>query len=605
MKISGILILLAPALTFCQSPSGGRSESYIARTGKTFISESEFLERFELSPGFGKRTQAQLDVEKLEFMYSIVAEKLLAQEAVERGMDRDTLVQAEVLNVRKLLARDELFRREVAQMVRISPKEIADGMRKAQRELLLKYVFFENEDDARFVRKRLTTIRDFDLLKIDSTISALRDTVTLVWGDADPSIETAAYRLKKGEVSPIVNAGNGFYILTIATEKTNQYYNSMQPAVFRERVEERLRLRKEKTRMEEFVRQLMSTKTAYGRPAPLKVLSEILSTLAEKDSSDSTFVVTPGVADQVREMGKSIRTDSLVVIGNEVWSLDSVLDRLVATGFSFKSRNSRSIFSAMNYQLKIWTQQEVLAQEGLGRGLDQTPSISEKIEMWHQHFLAEALKIRVQKGVSTKSAEIWSYLADRDKNLNVPTVQIRLLRTNSLPAMNNALDDLASGKSFETVVRERSDDPKGRQQGGLTDFFPITNTPFGPIAWEMKVGERQGPQKLADGFYLFELVDKKVPPATLDTSFVTKYEQAAKEYAKLKQQGVVSAFLANLGGKFGFAVFEDRLKQIKVSSVPMVTYRILGFGGRMFEVPFVDRQTDWLGIDASQSQTIQ
>jgi hypothetical protein len=34
----------------------------------------------------------------------------------------------------------------------------------------------------------------------------------------------------------------------------------------------------------------------------------------------------------------------------------------------------------------------------------------------------------------------------------------------------------------------------------------------------------------------------------------------------------------------------------------MMTYRILGFGGRMFEVPFVERQIDWLSIESPSSQ---
>jgi hypothetical protein len=29
----------------------------------------------------------------------------------------------------------------------------------------------------------------------------------------------------------------------------------------------------------------------------------------------------------------------------------------------------------------------------------------------------------------------------------------------------------------------------------------------------------------------------------------------------------------------------------------MMTYRILGFGGRMFAAPFVSRQVDWINIE--------
>ncbi len=600
-----IVFLLASALTFGQSRSPESKQSYIAKIGNSFISESEFLERFELTPGFGKRTQSQLEVEKLEFLYSIVAEKLLAQEAVERGIDKDTLVQAAISNVRKLLARDELFRREVSQKVRVSPKEIEIGMRRARGELFLKYLFFEKEEEARFVRSLLKTTRDFDHLTIDTTMTALRDTVTLTWGDADPAIESAAYGLNKNETSQVIIAGDGFYILTLASERSSQYYSSMQPTVFRERVEAKLRARKEKARMEEFVHQFMSGKNAYGRPVPLKALSEAIATLALKSASDSTFGITPEVATEVRTLCQALPMDSVVVIGNEVWSLDIILDKLVATGFSVKKRNPEQIFGQLNYELKIWAQQELLAQEALARGLDQTPSVSEKLEMWRQHYLAEFLKSRVQRDVKIKAAEIWSYLADQDKTLKVPEVQIRELRTGSLAEMNIALNALASGKSFESVVLQSSTDSTTRQRGGLTEYFPITTNPFGPLAWEMNVGERQGPLKLGSDVYVFELVHKRIPSSASDTSFAAKFNKAANDYGKLKQKGITDVYLAHLGNKFGFTAFEDRLKQIQVSAVPMVTFRVLGFGGRMFEVPFVDKQIDWLGIDASQSQTIQ
>jgi len=44
-------------------------------------------------------------------------------------------------------------------------------------------------------------------------------------------------------------------------------------------------------------------------------------------------------------------------------------------------------------------------------------------------------------------------------------------------------------------------------------------------------------------------------------------------------------------------IYQDRLLRLKLSSVPMTTFRILGFGGRMFAVPFVDPQIDWLSVE--------
>jgi hypothetical protein len=36
---------------------------------------------------------------------------------------------------------------------------------------------------------------------------------------------------------------------------------------------------------------------------------------------------------------------------------------------------------------------------------------------------------------------------------------------------------------------------------------------------------------------------------------------------------------------------------LDVTTIPMMTYRILGFGGRMLAVPFVVPELDWLDVN--------
>ncbi len=73
-----------------------------------------------------------------------------------------------------------------------------------------------------------------------------------------------------------------------------------------------------------------------------------------------------------------------------------------------------------------------------------------------------------------------------------------------------------------------------------------------------------------------------------DTTVAAKFRDARAELMSLKARRQVSLFLAKAGQERGFEAYTDRLSQMKVSNVPMLTYRFLGFGGRMFAVPFVD-----------------
>ncbi|MBF8248746.1 MAG: hypothetical protein HW374_1546, partial [Bacteroidetes bacterium] len=37
---------------------------------------------------------------------------------------------------------------------------------------------------------------------------------------------------------------------------------------------------------------------------------------------------------------------------------------------------------------------------------------------------------------------------------------------------------------------------------------------------------------------------------------------------------------------------------------PMVTFRILGFGGRMFEVPLLEKQLEWLDTEPPRTKVV-
>jgi len=66
----------------------------------------------------------------------------------------------------------------------------------------------------------------------------------------------------------------------------------------------------------------------------------------------------------------------------------------------------------------------------------------------------------------------------------------------------------------------------------------------------------------------------------------------------MKRQGLLNRLLARSAQQRGVEIYDDRLRAIAVTPVPMLTYRILGFGGRMFAVPFVDPQIQWLNVEA-------
>ncbi|MEK9138294.1 MAG: peptidyl-prolyl cis-trans isomerase, partial [Bacteroidota bacterium] len=497
----GVYLWIWTASALAQS---AERSAVVAKAGDVYVTEKELVERFELLPSLYRNTKSRLQQAKLELVYSLIAEKLLAQEALERELDRDSLLISAYEDVRKMLARDRLYREEVGGKVTVTPKEIERVIAQAQNELFVSFLFFERREDAEFVRRQLVKAADFETIQVDSSLRAVRDTATVTWGDAEPTIERAAYALNKGEISPVVPAGNGYYILRLSGVQRSSYYTSLQPSESRERVASKLRERKEEVRMDEFTRELFRSKSGYSRPAEFTRLARALTQAFEKDTVTGRLFFTESKMKEVREQCGPWLSDSLSLAERYVWTVEAIIEQLFVKGFSLERDRVREIPRLLNKQLQVLVQQELLAQEALQRGVDKRPDVQRQLEMWYQSILAHAMKQYVQKHAIVTDAEVWTYLQSKNQQVAIPKVQIRELQTGSLEDMSDALTELQHGRSFEEIIERWSNDATLRARKGLSDPFPISERyPVGEIAWQMAVGQRYGPLKVARGYLYF------------------------------------------------------------------------------------------------------
>ncbi|MBF8297040.1 MAG: Peptidylprolyl isomerase, partial [Bacteroidetes bacterium] len=331
----------------------------VAKAGDTFISEKEFLERFEMLPGLQRRREGRMEETKLELLYSLIAEKLMSQEARERQLHLDSTFRLSFEEVRKMLARDQLYREEVSGKVRIGSNELEQALAQAVKEILISFIYCDRQADAVFLRKQIKTSRDFDSIQIDTSFHAVRDTATVIWSDANPDIERAAYSMKKGEVSSVIRAGTGYYILKVVRVQKSDFYTSLQPSVLREKVQEKVRERKEEARLSDFVASVLKHKVGYSRPVQLKALASALRKVFAAGQVEGKVALTENSAAEVRRECRAMLEDTLSVAGDIVWTVGDIVDRLYTTGFSVDSTTVKSIHHLLNGQLRVWVQQEL------------------------------------------------------------------------------------------------------------------------------------------------------------------------------------------------------------------------------------------------------
>jgi hypothetical protein len=592
-----VLILVFLLASVSASQITEADETYLARAGDIHISENEFLQRFEFLPALYRHRKPQLERAKLELLYAMVAEKLLAQAALEQEVDQSPVFLDAFNRVRKLIVRDQLYREEVAGRVTLTEEEITTGIERAHNLLLVEYIFFDDGDEAVFIREQLESGEDFSRLFFDASVDIFRDTVTVAWGEADPVIEEAVYRLSVGEISDVIAAGPGYYIMHLAAVGPNEFFVSMQPHVLRERVESTIRLRKEEARMDEFVRDFMRNKEGYARSGPFRLLVDAIRDVLGTAVDEETIWLTPERYQEVRGMYAPHLGDTIAVAGETSFSLGDILERIYRKGFGIEAGNLHLIPVRVNTEIQAIVHQELLAQEGLRRGLDSRPSVWNQLEMWYYHYLAEMVKAYVRGSVDIETEDIEAFL---ESDYNAPSVRIKELRTGTIDDMKDALYDLQNGISFDEVIDRYHVDFMLRQRGGVGDYFPVHERfPVGDIAWSMEIGERYGPVREGNGFVYFELLDKTYA-ATPDALTPERRRTLEEELREAKARRALDEYIFTLAEQKGVALYVERLREIEVSASPMMTFRMLGFGGRMFAVPFVERLIDWVNIESDE-----
>lgn len=605
-----LLVVLLVVTFFIPAAPGQQNagEKVIARAGSALISEEEFLQRFELLPALYRHRKPQLQGAKVELLYSMVAEKLLAQEALRRNLDSDTIFASSFLSIRKMLARDQLYRNEIRNRVTATPGEIVRELNNAQTLVHVVFLYFDRREDAEFVRGLIRTAVEFDRTEPDSTMLALRDTATVIWGDAEYAIEEGAYALRPGDVSPVIRARTGYYVLRCLEIKPNTALSELSADVLKDRVTKRIRQRKEDAMMHEFIRSALKDATGYARPEPFKVLARALVSTLERAfmvGKDSVLALSKEMSEAIRAQCATMLHDSFVVAGTMVWTIDDVVERLFMKNFAVAHDRVNSIPPMLNDELEYWVQQELLSQEALRRGLDEHPEVRHKARMWKDAYLADMMKLYARRHVTVSDTEVWTYMKLMDTTAAVPRVQLRELRTSTLDAMQDALADLEGGMDFPEVVKKWTIELEAGINAGVTRLLAVTEYPqVGEIAAEMNVGERFGPMRVGDEVLFFEVLAKESLHTHHDTLVGWRFEEAAEEYRALKQQGVLNQFLARVAQDQGVDVYTDRLLRLEVTPVPMLTFRYLGFGGRMFEVPFVDPQLQWLYTNPPEGQVL-
>lgn len=103
-------------------------------------------------------------------------------------------------------------------------------------------------------------------------------------------------------------------------------------------------------------------------------------------------------------------------------------------------------------------------------------------------------------------------------------------------------------------------------------------------------------------YSIIEVIDKKEMPDTFQID-IESSKNYIKNFLFLKKfNELTSQKTFELAEKYGVKIYEDVLKEIKTTTIPMFVHRFMGFGGRIAGVPLLDNWFQFVDIKEFKSK---
>ena len=222
LMVSTLLLLAGGIGLAAEAPTPAEPEAgrVLARVNQVEITYGEFKRRLESL----QQERGPIPRERHgEVLRGMVQEETLLQGAKAERLDQEAAVQARLEQVRRQVLISELLRRKVIEASRVTDEE-ARKMYEENKAVFsteavgARHILVKTQAEAEAILQEVNGGKDFAEIakaKSQDTGSAEKggDLGTLRRGQTVPEFEAEAFRLKEGELSPVVKTEYGYHLL--------------------------------------------------------------------------------------------------------------------------------------------------------------------------------------------------------------------------------------------------------------------------------------------------------------------------------------------------------------------------------------------------------
>jgi peptidyl-prolyl cis-trans isomerase C len=226
-----VLILIVPllfAFVAC-AKKGGQKGADLAKVGNVTITQADIEREIKNLPDFAQKI-FEGSGGKERFLNELVKKELLYQEALKKGLDKNTEYLKKVEDFKKITLIGQLLEKEIESKAKVADQDVKDYYEKHKEDfapvsqIRMSLILVKTEEEAKNILERLNKGEDFAKVAKKSSVdlnSAKNggDLGYLSRGQMTSELESVAVRLKTGKISEPIKTQSGYQIIKVTDKK--------------------------------------------------------------------------------------------------------------------------------------------------------------------------------------------------------------------------------------------------------------------------------------------------------------------------------------------------------------------------------------------------
>ncbi len=577
-----LFVMALPSSVFAQKhPDTGKiGVDTLAIVGGQPITTEDFRNRYELSLYAGKDYR---DTTKMEFLYSMIAEKLLSQAGASSDEPLTPVESDVVKEMDEIFLRDALYRTQVLPAVEVSREELARGLRFSTYSYILDAFYFPDSLSARKFYD-LSSREKKNIYELADSLSVSHDTLQIGYGESTEGIENAFFGNRKGFLSGPTITVDGWVLFKIISREVNKKFSGVatedKAAMVRKIIESR-----EQTELGgkylSGVMKNVKVDVNYDVFRPLVYSIQKLISVKHPESFDPYYYLSAQDVLTLRdEFAAELSTPILSFNGGNL-TLDRVFKELPVSGFHAVDTTVPQITVALHSALRFISQNYFLAEKARELGLDNSGEVKYNVQMFLDAYRSSRISDEVTDTVQVSQREVDEFFKNhQDEVLNGIQLKLKKFEAGNINDVVRMYDKLMDDQM-------RSPDDTSGEWTRASQLGEI-----GAVLAQQKNGTVYGPIFDDGKFCIYRIIDKR---SALSEATIGHSIDVAREMAiEMKREKALSQYIAGLAAKAGVRFNYQNIRAMKVSDIQMLTFRYIGFGGRILAVPMLYPRQSWI-----------